>query len=127
VEADQLAEEIAVIDHGTVIATGTPGELKARTGALTLSVRPARAVDVPAVVAAVASLAHADPEVRSTSVTAPVNGEDVMPAVVRRLADEGVPVAELSLRGSSLDEVFLTLTGRRAEELARDELEGSAA
>ena len=121
-EADQLADQIAVIDHGTVIATGTPGELKARTGALTLAVRPARAADVPAVVAAAASFAHADPEVRSTTVIVPVSGEDVMPAVVRRLEDQGVPVAELSLRGSSLDEVFLTLTGHRTEEP-----EGSAA
>ena len=121
-EADQLADQIAVIDHGTVIATGTPGELKARTGALTLAVRPARAADVPAVVAAAASFAHADPEVRSTTVTVPVSGEDVMPAVVRRLDDAGITVAELTLRGSTLDEVFLTLTGHRTEEL-----EGSAA
>jgi len=47
-EADLLAGEIAVIDHGTVIATGTPDELKARTGALTLAVRPARAADLAA-------------------------------------------------------------------------------
>ena len=46
-EADQLASEIAVVDHGTVIATGTPEELKARTGALTLAVRPSRPADVP--------------------------------------------------------------------------------
>ena len=46
-EADLLASEIAVIDHGTVIATGTPTELKARTGALTLAVRPASPADVP--------------------------------------------------------------------------------
>jgi oleandomycin transport system ATP-binding protein len=122
-EADQLASEIAVIDRGTVIATGTPEELKARTGALTLSVRPVRGADVPVVVAVVTSFAHADPEVRNTTVTVPVSGEEVMPAVVRRLADDGVAVAELSLRGSSLDEVFLTLTGHRTE----DELEGSAA
>jgi oleandomycin transport system ATP-binding protein len=126
-EADQLAGEIAVIDHGAVIATGTPEELKARTGALTLSVRPARPADVPVVVATVTRFAHADPEVSNTTVTVPVSGEDVMPAVVRRLEDRGVPVAELSLRGSSLDEVFLTLTGRRTEEPGPDELEGSAA
>jgi oleandomycin transport system ATP-binding protein len=120
-EADQLADQIAVVDHGTVIATGTPEELKARTGALTLSVRPASAADVPAVVAVVAGFTRADPEVRNTTVTVPVGQDDVMPAVVRRLEDDGVQVAELSLRGSSLDEVFLTLTGHRTEE------EGSAA
>jgi oleandomycin transport system ATP-binding protein len=115
-EADQLADEIAVIDHGTVIATGTPEELKTRTGALTLAVRPARPGDLPAVAAAVAGITHTEPEIRNTTVTAPVSDERLMPAVVRRLDDEGVLVAELTLRGSSLDEVFLSLTGRRAEE-----------
>jgi oleandomycin transport system ATP-binding protein len=114
-EADQLAHQIAVVDHGTVIATGTPTELKARTGALTLSVRPAAPTDVPAVVAVVAGVTHAEPEVTNTTVTAPVSDERLMPAVVRRLDDEGVLVAELTLCGSSLDEVFLSLTGRRTE------------
>ncbi len=121
-EADLLASEIAVIDHGTVIATGTPTELKACTGALTLAVRPARPADVPAVLAVVAGFTRTEPEVRNTTVTVPVSGEDVMPAVVRRLDDTGITVAELSLRGSGLDEVFLSLTGRLTEEL-----EGSAA
>jgi oleandomycin transport system ATP-binding protein len=115
-EADQLASDIAVIDHGAVIATGTPEELKARTGALTIAVRPADPADVPAVTAAVARFIHAEPEVRNTTVTAPVSDEDVMPAVVARLQEAGVRVAELTLRGASLDEVFLSLTGRRAEE-----------
>ena len=126
-EADQLADEIVVIDHGTVIATGTPEELKARAGALTLSVRPALAADLPAVVAIVAGFTSTDPEVRATTVTIPVSGEDVMPAVVRQLDDAGLRVAELNLRGSTLDEVFLSLTGHRAEEPGTEELEGSAA
>jgi oleandomycin transport system ATP-binding protein len=130
-EADLLAGEIAVIDHGMVIATGTPEELKARTGALTLAVRPVRPADLPAVRAVMAGFAHAEPEVRGTAVTVPVTGEDVMPAVVRRLDDAGIAVAELTLRGASLDEVFLSLTGRRTEEpgpdeLCTEELEGSA-
>jgi oleandomycin transport system ATP-binding protein len=122
-EADLLAAEIAVIDHGTVIATGTPEELKARTGALTLSVRPADAADLAAVRAVAADFTQADPEVSGTTVTVPVDGEHVMPAVVRRLEDAGIAVAELTLRGSTLDEVFLSLTGHRTEA----ELEGSAA
>jgi oleandomycin transport system ATP-binding protein len=115
-EADQLASEIAVIDHGTVIATGTPEELKARTGALTLTVRPSRPADVRAVTAVVAVITRAEPAVSNTTVTAPVSDERLMPAVVRRLDDEGIGVAELTLRGSSLDEVFLSLTGRRTED-----------
>jgi oleandomycin transport system ATP-binding protein len=115
-EADQLASELAVIDHGTVIATGTPEELKTRTGALTLAVRPSRPADVPAVAAIVAAITRAEPAVSNTTVTAPVSDERLMPAVVRRLDDEGIGVAELTLRGSSLDEVFLSLTGRRTED-----------
>jgi oleandomycin transport system ATP-binding protein len=130
-EADVLADQIAVVDHGTVIATGTPDELKARTGALTLSVRPVRPAELPAVQAVVAGFAQADPEVRGTTVTVPVAGEHVMPAVVRRLEDQGIAVAELTLRGSTLDEVFLSLTGRRPEDEHEEEpareLEGSAA
>jgi len=115
-EADQLASEIAVIDHGTVIATGTPEDLKTRTGALTLAVRPSRPADVRAVTAVVAAITRAEPAVSNTTVTAPVSDERLMPAVVRRLDDEGIGVAELTLRGSSLDEVFLLLTGRRTED-----------
>jgi oleandomycin transport system ATP-binding protein len=115
-EADMLASEIAVIDHGVAIATGTPQELKARTGALTLAVRPSRAADVAAVRAAAAGFSYAEPEVRGTTVTVPVAGEHVMPAVVRRLEDDGIAVAELTLRGSTLDEVFLSLTGHRTLE-----------
>ena len=127
-EADQLATDIAVVDHGTVIATGTPDELKARTGAQTLSVRPARPADVPAVVAIVAGLSLAEPEIRHTTVTVPVGQQDVLPGVMRRFEDAGIRVAELNLRGSSLDEVFLSLTGRRTEdEESARVLEGSAA
>jgi oleandomycin transport system ATP-binding protein len=123
-EADQLATDIAVVDHGTVIATGTPDELKARTGAQTLSVRPASPADVPAVVAIVAGLSLAEPEIRHTTVTVPVGQQDVLPGVMRRFEDAGIRVAELTLRGSSLDEVFLSLTGHRTET---DVLEGIAA
>ena len=127
-EADQLAEDIAVVDHGTVIATGTPDELKARTGAQTLSVRPASPADVPAVTAIVAGFSPAEPEVRNTTVTVPVSQEDVLPSVMRRFENAGIRVAELNLRGSTLDEVFLSLTGRRTETEAQAEvLEGSAA
>jgi oleandomycin transport system ATP-binding protein len=114
-EADQLADEIAVVDRGTVIATGTPAELKARTGGLTLAVRPVHAIDLATVVSTVAGLAIATPDVRAGVVTAPVADPAVLPTVVRRLDDAGVLVGELTLRSASLDEVFLSLTGHRAE------------
>jgi oleandomycin transport system ATP-binding protein len=115
-EADQLADEIAVVDHGRVIAMGSPEELKAKTGGQALAVRPADPTDLATVVSVVSEVAGTRPEVGLTTVTVPVNDAAMLPAVVRRLDDAGVRVAELALRGSSLDEVFLSLTGHRAED-----------
>jgi oleandomycin transport system ATP-binding protein len=115
-EADELADEIAVIDHGRVIATGTPEELKAKTGAQSLAVRPADEADLPTVVAVVSELAEAAAEVDGHLVTVPVVDPALLPAAVRRLDDAGIVISELALRSSSLNEVFLSLTGRPAEE-----------
>ena len=125
-EADQLAGEIAVVDHGRVIAQGTPEELKAKVGGQVLTVRPADPADLPTVLAVTGDVTRATPEVANQTVTVGVSDPEVLPAVVRRLDDAGVRVAELALRGSSLDEVFLSLTGHRAEE-AIPTLEGSPA
>jgi oleandomycin transport system ATP-binding protein len=110
-EADQLADDIVVIDHGRVIATGTPEELKVKTGGQTLAVRPADSDDLPTVISVVAGLTQATPEIEGQLVHAAVADPSLLPAVVRRLDEAGVVVAELSLRGSSLNEVFLALTG----------------
>ena len=122
-EADALADEIAVIDHGRVIANGTPDELKAKTGAQTLAVRPALDSDLPVVQRVVAELTGAQPDVQGSLVTAQVTEPSVLPAAVRRFDDAGVVLAELQLRSSSLDEVFLALTGRPAEEAQAAEAE----
>jgi oleandomycin transport system ATP-binding protein len=115
-EADELADEIAVIDRGRVIASGAPDELKAKTGAQSLAVRPADAGDLPTVVSVVAELTGTKPEVDGQLVTAPVQDPALLPAAVRRLDDAGVVIGELALRSSSLNEVFLSLTGRPAED-----------
>jgi oleandomycin transport system ATP-binding protein len=115
-EADQLADDIVVVDHGRVIATGTPGELKAKTGAQYLAVRAMDTADLPSVVSVIGELTRTVPEVKGELVTATVVDPAVVPAVVRRLDDAGVLLAELALHGSTLDEVFLSLTGHRAEE-----------
>ncbi len=120
-EADQLADDIVVFDHGRVIASGTPDELKATTGAQVLEVRPAEAARLGLVEQVVAEVLGAVPEVTGGQVSAAVRDPAVVPAVVRRLDDLGVVAAELSLRKASLDEVFLALTGHRAEDGAEAE------
>jgi oleandomycin transport system ATP-binding protein len=115
-EADHLANRIAVIDHGSVIASGTPAELKARAGGQSLAVRPAEAADVPTVLSVVQELVGVEPTVDDGTVTAPVTDPAMLPAAVRRLDDADVVIAELALRGSSLNEVFMSLTGHPAEE-----------
>jgi oleandomycin transport system ATP-binding protein len=115
-EADELADDIVVIDHGRVIATGTPEELKAKTGAQTLAVRPTNPDELATAAAIVGEVARVTPEIDGQLVTAQVGNPAVLPAVVRRLDDAGVLVSELALRGSSLNEVFLALTGRPTEE-----------
>jgi oleandomycin transport system ATP-binding protein len=127
-EADELADEIAVIDDGRVIATGTPDELKTKTGARSLAVRPADHIDVPTVISVVRELAGVTPEVNGQLVTAPVTDPALLPAVVRRLDNAGVVITELTLRNASLNEVFLSLTGHPAQETAQtEEIEGALA
>jgi oleandomycin transport system ATP-binding protein len=126
-EADQLAHEIAVVDRGQVIATGTPTQLKNRTGAQPLVVRPADPANLPIVTSIVRDLTGTEPEVNGTTVTAAVTDPALLPAVVRRLDDADVLVAELALRDSSLDEVFLSLTGHKAEETNTPDLERTPA
>jgi oleandomycin transport system ATP-binding protein len=118
-EADRLASEIAVIDHGRVIASGTPAELKAKVGGQTLDVRPTEPGDLGAV-AAIVEAAVGQPPVRRPDdpglLSVPVDDPEVLPTVVHRLHQERIPVTELALRLASLDEVFLALTGHAAEE-----------
>ncbi|MQA09946.1 MAG: ATP-binding cassette domain-containing protein [Pseudonocardiaceae bacterium] len=126
-EADELADEVMVIDHGRVIATGTPDELKAKTGSQTLAVRPEQESELNIVTTVVGELAKTTPDVNGQLVTAQVTDPGVLPAVVRRLDDAGVVVTELTLRGSSLDEVFLSLTGHPAEQGEEVATEGKPA
>ncbi|MFL6076632.1 MAG: ATP-binding cassette domain-containing protein [Mycobacteriales bacterium] len=119
-EADQLADEVAVIDHGRVIANGTPAELKAKMGAQALVVSPAMEADLPVVEAVVADVTGASIQTKNAVVTVAVTDPAMLPAVVRRLDEAGVVVGELALRSASLDEVFLALTGHPAEESTLD-------
>ncbi|MDT4990050.1 MAG: oleandomycin transport system ATP-binding protein [Micromonosporaceae bacterium] len=118
-EADRLAGEIAVIDHGRLIASGTPSELKAKVGGQTLDVRPTDPADLAAVAAVIEAAAGvaAVPKADDPGLlSAPADDPGLLPAVVRALAERDLRVTELALRLASLDEVFLALTGHAAEE-----------
>ncbi|GAA3773304.1 ATP-binding cassette domain-containing protein [Micromonospora maritima] len=116
-EADALADEISVIDHGRVIAHGTPGELKRIAGSQTIVVRPTEPDRIGEVAEILRASTGAEPELpRPGLLTVPVEGDAPFTAVVRRLDDAGIGVVELALRLPSLDEVFFTLTGHGADE-----------
>jgi oleandomycin transport system ATP-binding protein len=121
-EADALADEITVIDHGRVIAHDTPDGLKHIVGGQTLMVRPvdaARLDEVEQIVTGIAQ-ARADHPARGT-VAVPVKGDEALAEAVYRLSDAGIAVTELSLMLPSLDQVFFTLTGRHTEAAAEPE------
>jgi oleandomycin transport system ATP-binding protein len=113
-EADALADEITVIDHGRAIAHDTPDGLKRVVGGQTLTVRPADAARLDEAAALIGGLAGVRPESRGGAVSVPVSGDAVLGEAVARLAAADVAVTELSLHLPSLDEVFFTLTGRTA-------------
>jgi oleandomycin transport system ATP-binding protein len=115
-EADELADDIVVFDHGRVIASGTSDELKATTGAQVLQVRPVNGGHLDIVADVMTDIIGDRPDLTGGQATVNVKDLTVVPAIVRRLDDLGVVAAELSLRKSSLDEVFLALTGHRAED-----------
>jgi oleandomycin transport system ATP-binding protein len=122
-EADQLAHEIAVIDHGRLIASGTADELKSRVGGQTLEVRPTEIDDlgrVAEVVRAVTGVAPLSVPERGM-VSAAIDDPALLPAVVRRLDDVHITASELALRRPSLDEVFLALTGHEAQQHEAEE------
>jgi ABC-2 type transport system ATP-binding protein len=116
-EADQLADRIAVIDHGRVIAEGTSAELKASVGTGVLHVRLAdaddRALARQTLVEALGMNVHDEPDPRAFAVQLADPGRAV--AALGALQDAGVALSDFSLGQPSLDEVFFALTGHAAE------------
>jgi ABC-2 type transport system ATP-binding protein len=116
-EADRLADQVAVVDHGRVIAQGSAGDLKARVGGDRLRLRVATPAATGWAADAVACLGAGPPQVdvEAAEVTLPVrDGVAVLPEAVRRLDAAGIPLAGLDLRRPTLDDVFFALTGRPA-------------
>jgi oleandomycin transport system ATP-binding protein len=114
-EADALADEISVFDHGKIIAHGTPHELKRIVGDQSLQVRPvdeARLPDVSRVLTAVSGAAPESP--RRGVLQVPVRGDEALTEAVALFAAEGIAVTELALKLPGLDEVFAALTGAPA-------------
>ncbi len=117
-EADNLARHIVIIDHGRVIAAGTPDELKDRAGRNVIEVRPRAGGDLPAVVEALAKMGCEAPhtDMDTQRVSAPVEGgADQLRDIVRLLDERGIEVDDVGLRRPSLDEVFLAVTGKHLE------------
>jgi len=122
-EADQLADRIAVIDGGKVIAEGTPTELKASMGGQRLLITLAEGSDASAAAAALRPFTTASiiPNEGDRLIEAPVTATDGLATeVVRALDEAGVKVNDIAVRSASLDDVFLTITGHKAEEDAAE-------
>ena len=118
-EADQLAHQIAVIDHGKVIAEGTSDELKAEVGGERLEFTLADPAQADAACGALSPLGTGAPQLNRDSrrLTLPVEGGSaVLVAAIRELDAAGVTVQDVGLRRPTLDDVFLSLTGHVAED-----------
>ena len=121
-EADHLADRIVVIDQGTVIAEGTPLQLKDSSGAAAVVVTVSDAADLgraEQVIRPLVDEVHVEPNARQ--LTAPADGLGDMTRIAAAFEHTGIDLDDLGLKRPTLDDVFLRLTGHRAEELPEDE------
>ncbi|HEY5051930.1 MAG TPA: ATP-binding cassette domain-containing protein [Solirubrobacterales bacterium] len=127
-EADRLADSISVIDRGRVIAAGTSDELKDQVGGERLDVTLESEAEAEAAIAALGPIAADTPLLVGDVVRVPVRGRrGAITEAVRRLDEAGVGIEDVALRRPTLDDVFLSLTGRAAEERGGEDDEGEEA
>ncbi|MFD2024478.1 ATP-binding cassette domain-containing protein [Promicromonospora aerolata] len=122
-EADQLADRIAVIDHGKVVAEGSSGELKASVGAGSLHVRlgaPEQRAEAERVLAGVLEV-PVEPSADAAALSARISDPERVARSLAELSRSGIDVTEFALGQPSLDEVFLALTGHAAEETPEED------
>ncbi|MFI7704261.1 ATP-binding cassette domain-containing protein [Nonomuraea sp. NPDC049480] len=126
-EADQLADRIAVVDHGRVIAEGTSGRLKALVGAGALRVRVADSADRPEVARLLAAMLGAAPVLEPDPVALSLRVDEpaTVASALATITERGLGIGEYALAQPSLDEVFLALTGKPADGPAPDHEEAS--
>ena len=121
-EADRLAKQLVVLDHGKIIAEGTSAQLKAQMGATVLALSFASTDDALRAQPLLASLSDKAANLEGSVLELTVdNGPSVTADALRTIDAAGIRLSGLALREPSLDDVFLNLTGHKAEDLASDE------
>lgn len=117
-EADQLADRVAVIDKGRVVAEGTSDQLKSSVGTAALQLRLGATSDIPAARALIRSVLGVESVVspEAAKLQAPMQKADLVTDLLIALRRDGIEVTEISVQQPTLDEVFLTLTGHGADE-----------
>jgi ABC-2 type transport system ATP-binding protein len=123
-EAERLAGHIVIIDHGRVVASGPPAQLKRRVGGNVLEVHVRDRADLAKVAASLARPGHAEPQVDEATCVVSVGAGDQagiggLIAGLRAIDDAGVELADISVRQPKLEEVFLALTGQESADQAR--------
>jgi ABC-2 type transport system ATP-binding protein len=120
-EADVLADRVAIIDHGRIVAEGTPAELKAQIGRPAVEVVPHEQAEQERAAAVLARFGESCPSAPKAVAVRLREGAEQLAGIVRALDDEGIAIANVQLHQPTLDDVFLAKTGRSLEGAGEDE------